>query len=124
MSTHRQPDSKRTKIQARILAHPSATTGEIAGALGVTAALVRESRREIDLERRPRVKLPTYMAPGAGYRDHECAEYVDCLAGAAFAGLDKVHCPDPCERYRERSRAADLAMAVEVPRESWGGATW
>lgn len=86
---NRQPDpqSITSRTRAYLVAHPTATNPEIAAALGLTVDQAKDGRKNARVppprESGDRVRLPTHMHRGEGYRDHECAGYVDCLAGAA-----------------------------------------
>jgi hypothetical protein len=103
---------------------------EAGDALGLTKRQVKDAWRGLPSPTpRPRpsgerVRLPTFMVRGEGERNHECALYVDCLAGAVFAITGQAHCPRACDRFEVRDHEADRAIAALVPRESWGGAAW
>jgi hypothetical protein len=118
--------SARARVRDYLATHPHARPGEIAQALGLTYEQAKDGRANARAPRPSgvRTRLPTFMVRGEGERRHECALYVDCLAGAAFTLPGDAHCPDPCDRFEVRDHEADRTIAALVPRESWGGAAW
>jgi hypothetical protein len=122
--------SIRDRVAAHRLAHPEHSMREAGAALGLTKRQVKDAWRGLPSPApRPRPsgtrpRLPTFMVRGEGYRRHDCARYVDCLTGAAFTISGDVRCPRVCERFAERDHEADRAVAMAVPRESWGGEAW
>ena len=74
------------------------------------------------------------MLAGEGNRQHECARYVDCLAGAAHTYPGDAHCPPRCASFEERDHSIDVLVGASVARESrtggigeaeqWAGGGW
>ena len=124
----------RERVRDYLSRHPGATAREIADALGINPGTAKSCRADFVRPSRERVHLPTLMLAGPGNRQHECARYVDCLAGAAFSLPGDAHCPPRCPDFEERDHSIDVLVGASVARESrtggigeaeqWAGGGW
>ena len=124
----------RERVRDYLATHPGAPAREISEALGINPGTAKSCRADFVRPSRERVHLPTLMLAGEGNRQHECARYVDCLAGAAHTYPGDAHCPPRCPDFEERDHSIDVLVGASVARESrtggigeaeqWAGGGW